>query len=780
MSQQKTNFFDTQVLGHPAGLFVLFFTEMWERFSFYGMRVLLVNFLTMALIGYNPGWEWTTENAGALFGTYVMLLYLTPIVGGIIADRFIGYRWAIVIGAIVMTLGHAAMAIETEFWLYVGLGLLVIGTGFFKPNMTSIISHMYKDLPEKKDGAYTIFYMGVNAGAFFGMMLCGYLAEKIGWSWGFGLAGVFMLLGTLQFWLARPLFGTVGDVPSKINKQQEAQKVHKTSSDEEKPNPFTLLDKILIAIAATIGLGYAINDPLSRIGGIDLFAFLETESLKGQYVAVIFGLITFFFVVISRIARYTKIVRDRMITVIIFAFFTVFFWLSFEQGASSLILFARDNVQRELLGNQAVFFNIVNALLTVIPLLLITYVLFILGKKTFSKIFASNIVLIVCFGLVWFIVGWMLKRDFNTTAYNVVYNAYEVYESDGKQLKVLEDGSYAIKHIPQTIDDVKLSKAFPTVEKTEKIIKRTENNAQGQSVTKILPFHEKNLPQTRDYQVEEITVMAKEVPRISVETGKQQTDAQGNPLFDYYVIKEDNFSVVEKETIIGEADKTFAQGEKIEILPRNNRFSSFGYVDTEKKEWAKQRAAELKADNGLVRAVVKEEKANWVEITTSWFSILNSFFIIALANIFSRLWESRYNPPAAVKYGLGLIIMAIGFGLLALGSHGVTSGVKVSMVWLVVAYLFHTMGELCMAPVGLSYVSKLVPTRMIAFMFGVWYLAIAIGNKTAAILGGQIENITERYNLSTFFLIFTIVPIVAGIIIILLNPVIKKLMHGVK
>ena len=305
MSQQKTNFFDTQVLGHPAGLFVLFFTEMWERFSFYGMRVLLVNFLTMALIGYNPGWEWTTENAGALFGTYVMLLYLTPIVGGIIADRFIGYRWAIVIGAIVMTLGHAAMAIETEFWLYVGLGLLVIGTGFFKPNMTSIISHMYKDLPEKKDGAYTIFYMGVNAGAFFGMMLCGYLAEKIGWSWGFGLAGVFMLLGTLQFWLARPLFGTVGDVPSKINKQQEAQKVHKTSSDEEKPNPFTLLDKILIAIAATIGLGYAINDPLSRIGGIDLFAFLETESLKGQYVAVIFGLITFFFVVISRIARYT-------------------------------------------------------------------------------------------------------------------------------------------------------------------------------------------------------------------------------------------------------------------------------------------------------------------------------------------------------------------------------------------------------------------------------------------------------------------------------------------
>lgn len=780
MSQQKTNFFDTQVLGHPAGLFVLFFTEMWERFSFYGMRVLLVNFLTMALIGYNPGWEWTTENAGALFGTYVMLLYLTPIVGGTIADRFIGYRWAIVIGAIIMTLGHAAMALETEFWLYVGLGLLVIGTGFFKPNMTSIISHMYKDLPEKKDGAYTIFYMGVNAGAFFGMMLCGYLAEKVGWSWGFGLAGVFMLLGTLQFWLARPLFGSVGDVPSKIKKQEETKKEQKILSDEDKPNPFTLLDKILIAIAATIGLGYAINDPLSRIGGIDLFGFLQTETLKGQYVAIIFGLATFLFLVISRIVRYTKVVRDRMITVIIFAFFTVFFWLSFEQGASSLILFARDNVQRELLGNQAVIFNVVNALLTVIPLLLITYVLFILGKKTFSKIFVSNIVLIVCFGLVWLIVGWMLKRDFNTVAYSVGYKAYEMYESDGKNVKILEDGSYALKYVPQAIDDTKLLNTFPTVEKTQKIIKLTEINAEGKTQTKILSFSEKNLPKSGNFQVEEVRIKAKEVPRLAKGTGKQQTDAQGNPLFDYYVVKDDNFSVVEKETIIGETDRTFKEGETIEILTRNNRFSSFGYVDTEKLAWAKQRAAELKTDSGVVRAVVKEEKANWVEITTSWFSILNSFFIIALANVFSRLWDSRLNPPAAVKYGLGLIIMAIGFGLLAIGSHGVTAGVKVSMVWLVVAYLFHTMGELCMAPVGLSYVSKLVPTRMTAFMFGVWYLAIAIGNKTAAILGGQIENITEKYNLSTFFLIFTVVPIVAGVLIILISPLVKKLMHGVR
>ena len=124
--------------------------------------------------------------------------------------------------------------------------------------------------------------------------------------------------------------------------------------------------------------------------------------------------------------------------------------------------------------------------------------------------------------------------------------------------------------------------------------------------------------------------------------------------------------------------------------------------------------------------------------------------------------------------------MAIGFGFLAFGSYGISEGVRVSIIWLVLAYLFHTLGELCLSPVGLSYVSKLVPARMIAFMFGMWYLAIAIGNKLAAILGGQIENITKEYSLSTFFLIFTIVPIVAGLIVIALNPVMKKLMHGVK
>jgi len=557
---------------------------MWERFSFYGMRVLLINFLTMSILDKtNPGWGWSAENAGALYGTYALLLYITPIFGGIIADKYIGYRWAVVIGSIIMTFGHASMALDTPFSLYMGLGLLVIGTGFFKPNMTSILSEMYKSVPEKKDGAYTIFYMGVNAGAFFGMMLCGYLAEKVGWSWGFGLAGVFMLFGTLQFWLAKPLFGTVGEVPSKEKQRADEEAAKVSTNAEDKRNPFTFIDKVLIAITTIGGLLYAFNDPLSKIGGIDMLPF-TVAGLSGQNSVVLGSLILFLILVTWRMIRYTNVVRDRMIAVVIFAFFTVFFWMSFEQGASSLVIFARDNVDRTLAGNSLLIFNIVNSLLTVVPLAIITWVLILLAKQTGKTIPGSNIVLAICFIGVWAVAGWML------------------------------------------------------------------------------------------YQ----------------------------------------------------------------------------YLTAESSE-----------------------------ITVSWFSILNSFFIIALASTVSRLWDSKYNPSAAVKYGLGLIIMALGFGLLAYGSYGISAGVKVSMVWLVLAYLFHTLGELFISPVGLSYVSKLVPGRMIAFMFGMWYLAIAIGNKVAAIIGGQIENITKEYSLSTFFLIFTVVPIVAGLLVMALNPLLKKLMHNV-
>ena len=232
MEKNSTDqYFESTVLGHPSGLFVLFFTEMWERFSFYGMRSLLVLFFMASII--DGGWGWDQATASSLFGSYVGLVYLSTMLGGYFADKLIGYRWAVVIGALLMTLGHFSMAFETQFTIYLGLAFLVFGNGFFKPNMTSIISEMYKDRPNKKDGAYTIFYMGVNAGAFFGILLCGYLGEKVGWGYGFGLAGVFMFLGLVQFWLAQNIFGDIGLKP--VKKDVEAL----AKNDTDKRVPFT-------------------------------------------------------------------------------------------------------------------------------------------------------------------------------------------------------------------------------------------------------------------------------------------------------------------------------------------------------------------------------------------------------------------------------------------------------------------------------------------------------------------------------------------------------------
>ena len=239
-------------------------------------------------------------------------------------------------------------------------------------------------------------------------------------------------------------------------------------------------------------------------------------------------------------------------------------------------------------------------------------------------------------------------------------------------------------------------------------------------------------------------------------------------------------AIISKQiTNIGEPVQ-LAVNDEVNIITMNNEHTVYGYMNDKVLERAREDGKKNQIDNGVIQATVKQINENEVTITVSWFSILNSFFIIAFASVFSKIWESKYNPSVTGKYALGLIIMAIGFGLLAFGSYGIQDGVKVSMLWLVLAYLFHTLGELCISPVGLSYVSKLVPARMIAFMFGMWYLAIAIGNKLAAVLGGQIEAITEEYSLSTFFLIFTIVPAVAGLLILALTPIIKKLMHGVK
>lgn len=502
---------------HPSTLFILFFTEMWERFSYYGMRALLVLFLTSSIM--DGGWGWERAEALQLYGLYTGLVYLTPIIGGFIADRFLGYRNAIILGALSMTLGHASMAAETPMFFYAGLLLIIIGNGLFKPNISSMVGQLYVNNEDKKDAAYTIFYMGINSGAFLGILLCGYIGEKVGWSYGFGLAGIFMFFGMLQFTFSKKLFGNIGLSQKQVKGNNEAAGA--VAVTEQKP--------------------------------ADLPKHIE---------------------------------RDRLIVIGVFAFFVIFFWMAFEQAGGSMTIFAKDYTNRVLEGNSANIFKWANAILVLVPLVILTGVLLNLFRDTFKRVAISNLFLATSFIIIWGIVLWMLNKEF-------------------------------------------------------------------------------------------------------------------------------------------QADAT--------------------------------------------------------EVPASWFGILNSFFIISLAPVFSKMWQSKFNPSGPGKFALGLILLGLGFAILAFGSSSIPQGAKtasISMVWLILAYLFHTMGELCISPVGLSYVSKLSPPRLVGLMFGIWFVANFIANNLAGFTGSFIDKITETYSLTVFFLIFTILPILAGLVMLGLSKTLQKKMHG--
>ncbi|MGB0166809.1 MAG: peptide MFS transporter, partial [Luteibaculum sp.] len=502
--------------------------------------------------------------------------------GGIMADKLLGYRKAVMLGALLMTLGHGSMALETEFFFYLGLGLLILGNGFFKPNISSIVGQIYKNESEKKDAAYTIFYMGINAGAFLGILLCGYIGEKVGWSFGFGLAGIFMFLGMLMFHFGQGIFGKIGLRPNSKAALEAAANDDEEDEVEEEQNP--------------------------------------------------------------------KVIRDRLFAIVIFSFFTIFFWMAFEQAGGSMTIFAKDYTQRILTGGNATLFFWLNTILTIAPLAIVTYVLFLLFKVTFKKYFLSNLWLGLSFVIIWGAAIWMLNKEFNMRGYEI-----EI--------------------------------------------------AEGNSVT--VRF-----------------------------------------------------------------DEELAPGTAVNLLDLDGK-GTYKLISEE----------EVAEYSSITEGTILKKKENETEVPASWFGILNSFFIISFAPVFSKIWASKFNPTGPQKFALGLILLGLGFAALAFGGMSIAKGADsaaVSMGWLIVAYLLHTLGELCVSPVGLSYVSKLAPVKLVGLMFGIWFGCTAIANYFAGLSGSLIDTITEKYSISAFFMIYTILPVAAGLVLFAINKWMLRKMHGIR
>ncbi|CAN5783820.1 peptide MFS transporter [soil metagenome] len=470
----------------PAALPMLFLTEMWERFSYYGMRALLVIYLVNAQ-GYDRA------NALALYATYTGLVYLSPLMGGYLADRYLGRRKAILIGGFTMALGHFAMAFPA--FLHLALGLLIIGNGFFKPNIGSLLGSLYRENDPRRDGGFTFFYMGVNTGAFLAPLIAGTLGEKVGWHYGFAAAGVGMCLGLAQFVLGQKKLGDAGFIGTKT-RLDSRDWMH-----------------ILLISAGMIPLVLGILGAWSMIG--PLWNSLATL----VKVAIGLGIVAALWFSSKPEEGAEPLTREewqRIAAIFIMGFFVVFFWMGFEQAGGTMSLFADKQTDRHL-------------------------------------------------------AGW--------------------------------------------------------------------------------------------------------------------------------------------------------------------------------------------------------------EIPTSYFQAINPLGIVLMGPIMALIWtrnaQSRSPLPTPAKMAIGMIILGLGFIVMAMAQSRADVSGTVGPQWLFFVYLLHTIGELCLSPVGLSMVTKLAPARVGALMLGVWYLANAAANT----LAGLLEELLKGSSFPVYgFLVGS--SIGAGVVLLLITPLLKKLMHG--
>jgi POT family proton-dependent oligopeptide transporter len=305
---------ETAAQKHPRALGYLLFTETWERFSFYGMKALLVLYLTKAFL-------FGDKEAYAVYGSYTALLYATPVLGGLLADRLLGFRKAVLIGGVLMALGHFAMTVANLQVFYAALALLICGNGLFKPNISSLVGRLYGADDPRRDSAFTIFYMGINLGAFLAPIACGFLGERLGWHWGFGLAGVGMLLSMFVFLRAQPLLLGLAEPP---------------------PRPHGRTAFAGLSLERWVYVG-------TLLSVLVAWQLVQHGALVGSLLGV-FGAAVFLGLFVYMLRLPQKAARDRLGVALLLSLVSTVFWLFFEQTGTSMSLFTDRNVDRSLFG----------------------------------------------------------------------------------------------------------------------------------------------------------------------------------------------------------------------------------------------------------------------------------------------------------------------------------------------------------------------------------------------------------------------------------------------
>jgi len=723
-----------EFLGHPKGLYILFFTEMWERFSYYGMRALLVLYMV-------DFFKWNQEDASKIYKWYTSLVYLTPLLGGYVADRVLGNKWAIVIGALLMAIGHFLMAFPDLWIFYAALGFLIMGNGFFKPNMSVQVGRLYPQNDPRRDGAYTIFYMGINLGAFLSPLVCGALKDTpgLGFHWGFGAAGVGMVLGLLVYLFGLPWIKELpesavyeppeGEQKQVKTKEEPAEHIMTEEEAEKTPSVTPTFSRLSPGIFALIGVALLVGAPFLRKMGLvslDNFVSLEIAAVSAFFAGWI-------------LKHLSMAVRDRVLAIYVLAVFVVFFWGAFEQAGNAMNVWADQTTNRYLTGEPPV-----PSVYPEVPVDVEEQGLWLTFKTAVGKLVATNPV------------GTTNFQSINALA--IVFFA-PIFAWLWLFL--------ARKHINISIAGKMSAGVFLQGVAFSLMIwsVRYENQPSAVTLASLPP----EVVLNGDHQV-----YFYDAPEFGDDEARARYTA-GTP-----DESEDKMIAQGGRLVYDQSTKTLSMHGVLNANHRDRMLRATAPKDyvaaiwelTEKSEQAHENATpDDQGDKKLTVTMTLDKLPPGFDA-----KYLQGFKSEDLTFDEQTRTFTVHTKLADKDYKQILVAGSDPAFRKALNSLYVSSSkFRVSSWWLVGFYVLCTLGELCLSPVGLSMVSKLAPRRFATMLMGIWLLTSFFGNYTAGLAGEY----WEWLNPASYFMLITIAMFGAALVCFVLIEKVTSMMHGV-
>jgi len=723
-------------LGHPLGLYVLFFTEMWERFCYYGMRALLM----LYMINY---FKWSQKDASTVYKVYTSMVYVTPILGGFLADRYLGNRWAVVIGAILMAIGQFMMAFDEYNIFFTALIFLIVGNGFFKPNMSTQVGRLYPANDGRRDAAYTIFYMGINLGAFLAPLACGWLADNTvgGYHSGFVLAGFGMLFALVIYLLGQPLIQEIdpnqpgltpppADTPSTPAAPPASDRPLTEAEASQTPSALGGLNALVPPLLYLLAFGLLAFAPVYYL--VQPEAARASAFWDGLMLAiggVCLGLMGY---VCSDVKNG---VRDRVLAILILGVFVMFFWGAFEQAGNVLNVWADKNTNRYL---------------------------------------------------------W--KPMEAPPLYPEV--AEEAPKAAGDTTEPVRPTTFERFATMFTLKPAKDDKQQTWGEYFEGFFNPVTTTS-FQSINALAIFviapifawmwialdRRKMQPSIPMKMVLGLVFMSMSVA-IMIEGARQEDRVTRTGFADAVPA-----GVVVQDGVVGHKDKggAFEPFHAGRLTLKDGTLTALGVVpDTERDRIVEQTAPEAfrKALDELTEKA-KAIDGQGVKSASVTLAAVPAGFEMKYAGLKRSevAWDAETRTltayqPLRDRERKGLLVAAGEPGFRkAIDTLYVDSGTfRVSSWWLFWSYILATLGELCLSPVGLSMVSKLAPVKYATMLMGVWLLTSAFGNFAAG-AAGEVWGTVAPF---TFFLYLTGIVAAAAVVLLVLVPLLNRAMHGVK